>query len=77
MAKDKFLRKKLEKIEINSPFNCVRIDEILKFNQMQMIFKDLLYDPSYQVALVAEAMKPSRVVKVCKDGQNLKRRTPF
>jgi hypothetical protein len=33
-----------------------------------MIFKDFLYDPSYQVALVAEALKPSRVVKVCKDG---------
>jgi len=34
LAKDKFLRKKLEKIEIRSPFNCVRIDEILKFNAM-------------------------------------------
>ena len=26
---------------------------------------------------MAEALKPSRVVKVCKDGQNFKRRTPF
>jgi hypothetical protein len=32
LAKDKFLRKKLERNDRNSPFNCVRIDEILKFN---------------------------------------------
>lgn len=82
LVKDKFLQDKLSR----DP--CIDLSEFLKFNKVKLIFfeaenQKMIVEGAPQVSnedrlnLIREALKPSKMLKLSKDGLKVKRRIPF
>ena len=74
LVRDKFLRKQLNQSTAEHPFNCVAISELASFPRLKTLLSG---SPTPVGDLFKRALKSSRVVKVTKSKEHVKRRLPF
>lgn len=70
LLRDKHMRSLLETNSPNSPYNCVPMQTLTNFNKVKALLGD------QDSSVVIKALKPSRLLKITKQG-HVKRRIPF